>query len=150
MLSIICKGTVMSNILGWVISVLVIYMACVLWGNLGMYFDPQTVVVVLGFTYGLSVVSFGLKATMNSINSFKYILLNPQKDSKELSHIYKTQMKLSFIAGGISTLLGLIALGSNLSDLRSLGPALSIICISLLYPLLVSGLVYYPLYKKLA
>ena len=42
----------MSNILGWVAAIAVIYMACALSGSISIFLDVQTFIVILGFVYG--------------------------------------------------------------------------------------------------
>ncbi|PKF56424.1 hypothetical protein CW748_10755 [Alteromonadales bacterium alter-6D02] len=115
-----------------------------------MFLDTQTFIVILGFVYGLSIAVFGWRHTLASISGIKHLFSKQSVKNPELSYIYKTKIKFSFWAGGISLLISIVAIANNLDDLSVLGYALAVALLSLVYPVILSGALYYPLYKKLA
>ncbi|SFD49904.1 hypothetical protein [Pseudoalteromonas denitrificans] len=141
----------MSNILGWLMCVGVVWLSCVLVsGNIRVFIDASTFISIFPFIYGLTIVVFGLSKAVNSIVGFKYLFLEKPDNDSELSDIYKSQINFSMIAGVILTLISITGLLATLHDIQALVPALTEVILGLVYPVLISGLVYYPLYKKLA
>lgn len=142
----------MSQILGWLAAISVIYMLCALGGGVNMMLDAQALIVIFTLIYGLTLVIYGFSNTVNSITGIKYLFNENLSSNSELSHIYKTQIKLSMIAATIYLLIGFVAIGHNIVEINTLQlmQSFSVTTLSLVYALLLSGLIYYPLYKKLA
>lgn len=140
----------MSNILGWLVSIAVIYLAFVFAADIAIFIDPQTFIVILGFIYGLTIAVFGWQQTLASISGFKHLFSKQNIRDPELSHIYKTKIKFSLWAGFISLLISFVAIAHNLADSAYLGYAIAVALLSLVYPIVISGALFYPLYKKLA
>jgi hypothetical protein len=141
----------MTNIIGWLISVGVVWFICsISLPNIKILFDAPTFVFIFSFTYGLTIAVYGLSKTVNSIVGFKFLVIEKPDRDPELSNIYKTQISGSVIAGIIMILIGVLSLLNNVPENEALFPALAVLILGLMYPALISGLVYYPLYKKLA
>jgi hypothetical protein len=142
-----------SSTLGCLIAVgAVCFLSTLVAGSIRLFINLQAVVFIFSFIYGLTVVVFGLRKSMDSILGFKYLFMEVRDSDSELSTIYKNQISFSVIGGVIYALIvitGQLATGYY----QNYGGVVSIVAVSmfgLLYPALVSGLVYFPLYKKLA
>ncbi|RXJ74944.1 hypothetical protein CS022_01835 [Veronia nyctiphanis] len=140
----------MSHFIGWLISVAAIFLSVTLSADWRIFLDTQTFIVILGFVYGIPLAVFGWDKTLKSIVGFKYMFTHPSTKKPELGLVYKAKIKFSFWAVGISFLISLVAIANNIEDLSVLGYALALALLSVVYPMILSGILYYPLYKKLA
>jgi len=142
----------MSNIIGWLISVGAVWFICsISFSYTKILFDTPTFIFMISLIYGLTISVYGLSKTINSIVGIKYLFTGKPDGDSELSNIYKTQINFSVIAGIILTLLGSLSLLNGMPKIGvGLFPALTVWILGLIYPVIISGLVYYPLYKKLA
>ena len=142
----------MSNILGWFLAIVATTFFLGISAELSMYIDVVTIVFIIPAVYGLSLVIYGYRKTLLSIKSIKYLFISANTPKEQLSNIYSTQIKLTIITSVIGLSAGLMAVLVNydLVDSRSIGPELAVLMPLILYPSLIIGLIYYPLYKKLA
>ena len=143
----------MSKVLGWLIAVTVVCLIAVLVsGSVSVFFDPLTLIYTVIFIYGLTVVVFGLSKAINSILGFKYLFIEKPEKDPNLSVVYKNQMQIAVFSGIIHILIvttGLLSQGV-FNNNEALEPALAVAMLGIVYPTLISGLVYYPLHKRLA
>jgi len=115
-----------------------------------MYLDMHTVALLIPLIYGLSLISFGKELTLQSIFGFKYLVSPASKPLPLLANVYKTQIKFSIIAAIIGFFAGLVSILTNMNDPAAIGPAYAVLVLVILYSALATGLIYYPLYKKLS
>ena len=140
----------MSNILGWLLVILATAFFLKLSAEPSIYIDVATIIFIVPAVYGLSLVIYGYRKTLLSINNIKYLFMSVVTPKEEVSNIYLNQIKLTIITAVIGLSAGIMAFLSNYDDPSSIGPGLAVLMPFILYPSLIIGLIYYPLYKKLA
>ena len=144
----------MSHFLGWLLAVVTTFIFLKLSAAISMfiYIDISTIVFILSAVYGLSLVIYGGGKTLQSIIHIKFLFLAVNEPKETLSDLYLTQIKLVIIASVIGLSAGLMVFFDNyeLANSNSIGPELAILMPLILYPSAIIGLIYYPLYKKLA
>jgi len=139
----------MGNFLGWLISVLVTLVLFIKSGILEWYLDQISMIFVLGAIYGISIVIFGVKQTLESIYGVKYLFLASSK-SPQLANIYKTQMQISILVAVIGVINGALTFLSTINDPKGIGPAIALALVTAMYVAILSVFLYLPLYKKLS
>ena len=142
----------MSNILGWFLAIAATAFFLGISAELSIYIDVVTIVFIIPTVYGLSSVIYDGRKTLLSIKGIKYLFIAVNTPKEALSNIYLTQIKLTIITSVIGFSAGLMAVLVNYDpvDSSSIGPELAVLMPLILYPSLIIGLIYYPLYKKLA
>lgn len=143
----------MSHFFGWLLAVIVTFFFLQISAeSIFIYIDIVTIVFLFGTVYGLSLVIFGGSKTLQSIIHIKSLFTSGDTANKVLSNIYLTQIKLAIIASLIGFSAGLMMVFANyeLADSNSIGPQFAILMPLFLYSSIIIGLIYYPLYKKLA
>jgi len=104
------------------------------------------------YIYGLSLVTFGLSKTLRSVVGLKYLFIEKENSALELSKVYKCQINFSIVAAIIYTFIVIIGLlaNSDIDGFKVVIPTIAYSILGLSFSVLISGLIYYPLCKKLS
>lgn len=136
------------NILGWLIAIPSLVYLLSTTGQITVFFDFGFYVVIPLIIYGLSMVSFGKEDTVRSLSNLRYLVLGNANHCKRLSRIYKTQVVFSFVAGLVVFLAGLIVALADVEQVSVVFASISLHLVAPFFSLILTGFVYYPLYKK--
>ena len=141
----------MSSTVGWLLatSSLILWLAFSSASQFGIYLDIPSLLLLVPVVYGLSFVIHGTDLTVESVSGIKYLFVQKPPRNRHLALLYKNQIKFSMIAAVIGMISGLIPVLNYMDSFTSIGPALVIVLSPLVYSVVISGMVFYPLYKKL-
>ncbi len=144
------KNRKKAGILQFVIGIMVLFIgvwfaivAMAGYGGLGGYYDAATIIILVFFAAGMLLVAGKIKAIGKSIKMAVENSGGFTEEEKEAAiHNLSFGMFTVLFAGAISILIGGINLLMNIHDLSSLGPCLSVLLISVLYPVFVDAFLY--------
>lgn len=120
-------------------------------GDIRLIIHWPAILLISIYIYGLSIVTFGLFKTLSSVVGLKYLFIE-KNSALELSKVYKCQINSSIVAAIIYIFIAIIGLLKN-SDIDSstvVIPTIEYSILALSFSVLISGLIYYPLCKKLS
>ena len=112
-------------------------------GNIGMYIDPISILIVFVPTWGALLVGFK-GYLIKSITS----IWKTDVDSQTLgqcAEVWRASNKYAITFGFLGVLLGLIPMFGNLEDLSKLSPSLAVALIPILYGLFWGAIVASPI-----
>ncbi|WP_444997871.1 hypothetical protein [Aliikangiella sp. IMCC44359] len=118
-------------------------MAMILAGSLSMYVDIASLLIIfppaIAFTYASTSVKGVTKA-------FTILFTNDTNQSEQIYGLSKRVFTVlgnsGVILGIFMTLIGWVAIGANISDVREIGPAFGVSILTLLYGVVLKLLCY--------
>jgi len=111
-------------------------------GYLGTFLDVPSALLVVGIVLGGLVASFGPRAIVRALRqAFEQDPL-PGRDTAVSLRLAQHGYRLSWAAGVLGMLLGVVLMLSNLSDPADLGVGAALCVLSLLYGALLAELVF--------
>ena len=147
-----------SSIVGLLGAYTLIVLAIILGGDLLSFGDNTSVLVVVGGTFFLTLLSFPLKNAISIYGYFLHAFVYPnfQEYEKKIQGDLETGilmfdrlMTFSKSCGGVGILIGFVFLCQNLNDPASIGPAIAVMLLSILYALVLAYVLFLPAKTKL-
>lgn len=130
-----------------------VFLFCILgmgFDNVGSFIDfPSLQIVVV-----LSVAAMFFSSDIEVITGIPSLLkndtlFNKAEDYKPYIRMFDNGSRYAIAGGMVGTLIGLILMLGNMSDVESIGPNMAVALISLLYGIMLSELVYQPIRHQL-
>jgi flagellar motor component MotA len=121
------------KILGATFSVILFTLFILAGGSISSVFNPLSLVTILGVTWGFMIFKYGEKA-------LKFWWLPVY----ERSQIAKWSGEMCLHVGVAFTIVGYMQIANGFTDIKSLGPAISVATISLLYSYLCYLFLFLP------
>lgn len=106
--------------------------------NIGAFLNPQTLFLIAGFSFFLLLGAHGKKFLYFIPESLKTLFFDPSEPNQEFSQIAMDGERFSLASGMIGVIVGLILLLGNLEDPSTIGPAMAMSLLSVIYGLLIS------------
>ena len=116
-------------------------------GDILLFINIQSILIVLGISLALILASYGGKG-LGLVFKAPFARNMSKEDIKKCINIYKDLKVYLIVSGFIGTLIGLILMGANLTDLDALGPGLALSLITILYGLL-AYIISLPIQRRL-
>ena len=147
-----------SSIVGVLGAFILIVLAIRQGGELSSFIDLTSVLIVVGGTVFLNLLSFPLKNFVSSFDYYVYAFVYPnfEEDEKKVQGDLETYilmfdrvMTFSKSCGGVGILMGFVWLCQNLNDPAFMGPAIAVMLLSSLYALVVAYVLFLPAKTKL-
>ena len=140
------KAGILQFVLGIMVLFIGIWFAIVSaagYGGVGGYYDATTMIILVIFTMGMIMVSGRLNAICKAI---RISIHNGEKCSDEEKTVARRDimflMIVILISSIISILIGTINFLMNTSDLKFIGPALSVTLVSVLYSFCIDAFLF--------
>lgn len=142
-----------SSIVGVIGAIVLIVLAIKQGGELSTFFDTTSILVVNGGTALLTLFSFPLKNYISSPGYYLYAFVYPnfEEDEKKIQSDLETGilmfdrvMTFSKSYGWVGILIGFIWLCQDLNDPSSIGPAVALIILCILYALIIAYVIFLP------
>lgn len=121
-----------------------IVFAMLLITDFGVFLDPPSAAIVLGITVFVTLAQH----TLGSIGSAFRTALGSDKDSGDVQEhvaVLGTVRVAAIGAGVVATLIGLVNMLANMDDPSSVGPAMAVACLTMLYGVLIAEVLIAPL-----
>ena len=131
---------------GVLFTIIYVAFVAVIGGELAWYVDAASFVFVLAPLVYFFLITKSGKSICSYVKSGftkNYAYARGELDS--IAGAAKNAMKVTLAAGGISFLIGLMIVLRRFDDPQMLGPYLSVMLVSLLYSLVISFFVFFPL-----
>ncbi len=106
--------------------------------SIGAFFDPQTLFIVGGLSFFLLLGSHGKKFIAFLPEAIKTLFFDPAGEDPVFADIARDGERFSLASGLIGVVIGLITLLSNLEDPSTIGPAMAVSLLSMIYGLIFS------------
>jgi flagellar motor component MotA len=128
---------------------LVIFLAGIIWtiitsgGSVLTYLDIPSLIIVGIFPFLFTSVLFGF----NEMGLAFSVLIRKETEKEKLinaTNFFKIYGKVTWIAGCVAVLIGVIAMLANLEDRTTLGPNLALALISMLYSGIINVIIIIP------
>jgi len=113
--------------------------------GVSMLIDTPTAFFYVGTMFSVVIATKSFKtfvSTINAVLSKNYYISG--SDKEKAIRLFKLLAKISLIASSVSTLVGLITLLTNLSDIRYLGPSIAVAILPILGGLCVNLIFIHP------
>lgn len=107
-------------------------------GNLSAFISPQTLFLVFGLSFFLLLGAHGKRFLSFIPESIKTLFFDPLEQNPEFAQIAMDGEKFSLASGTIGVVVGLVTLLGNLDDPSSIGPAMAMSLLSVIYGLFIS------------
>ncbi|MFC1650788.1 MotA/TolQ/ExbB proton channel family protein [Candidatus Latescibacterota bacterium] len=135
-----------SMIVGIIIVIAFLLFGIISGGSLALFINIPSALIVGGVLIGGSLISFGFAVPLKAV---KEALLGRGVQALDELKIYINFFNLASqlsIAGGVAgTLIGLINMLAKMDDPSSIGPAMAVALITVLYGVFLSEFVFQPL-----
>jgi len=132
----------LSRFLGITLSLAVLAAAIMPFTSLGSYLDTSSILLVTGLVIGGLMASFGPRAILRSLRQALASSPLPGRDVANSLAIARHGYHLSWAAGGVGVIVGVVNLLSNLGGPSEIGPGLALALLCLLYGALLAELVF--------
>ncbi|MEW6710757.1 MAG: flagellar basal body-associated FliL family protein [Candidatus Riflebacteria bacterium] len=106
--------------------------------NFGAFLNLPTLFLITGLSFFLLLGAHGKKFLYFIPESLKTLFFDPLEPSQEFSQIAMDGERFSLASGMIGVIVGLVILLGNLDDPSSIGPAMGMALLSVIYGLLIS------------
>lgn len=114
--------------------------------NLPAFIDIPSLLIVLGLSLAGIYASFDFKTISDSGGViFGRISLKSEMEFEKHIRLWELASRYALGAGGVGTLLALIIMLGNMSDVESIGPNMAVALLSALYGIIISEFVFQPL-----
>lgn len=126
--------------------------------NLAIFVDIPSLLIVVGGTLAITMVSFPLADVVGFLSYVKHALLPPQADAdreKAMREMEKGILMLGRMKtyaqamGWIGVLLGAVIILKNVDDPATLGPGAALMLLTALYGTIIAFMICWPLRTKL-
>lgn len=132
----------LSRLLGISFSFAALAAAIMPYTSVGSYVDVPSFLLVLGLVVGGLMASFGPRATLRALRQALESAPLPGRDVTDSMRLARHGYHLSWAAGGVGVLIGVVNILANLGDPSQLGGGLALALLSLLYGALFAELVF--------
>lgn len=114
--------------------------------NVGAFIDFPSIQIVLGVTL-LSLLVTTSHSTIQKLPAvlFGVTRLKNEEEAAPFVNMFESMSRVALAAGGVGTIIGLILMLGNMSDVESIGPNMAVAMICALYALIFSELILQPL-----
>lgn len=149
------RKNVMQSLLALIVVCGSIVMLFLLAGNVNMFMDFYSILFLLLFTYSSTVIAFGHHGLFKSIKGLGYLFASDiaQSPASEfLSEILKKQVVFIYAGSFIATLIGCIAIFSDVEAIESTRVfynAMAVNVLIILYAAIIAEGIFRPLAIKL-
>jgi flagellar motor component MotA len=110
--------------------------------SLGSYLSVPSFLLVAGLVVGGLMASFGPRSTLRALRQALESAPLPDRDVTDSLRLARHGYHLSWAAGGVGVLVGIVNVLTNIADPSQLGWGLSLALLSLLYGALLAELVF--------
>ena len=145
-----------ATIAGFILAV-----SMVLFGmgfDFNTFIDANSILIVVGGTCGLTIVSFPLSDVVNMPRHLWYCWVPPKpgadrdtviSDLKKGIFYFKRIKEYAIACGWVGVLIGLVLMLKSMDDPAAIGPAMAICLLTALYGILFGYFVFIPISTKL-
>jgi DNA-binding XRE family transcriptional regulator len=140
-----------DGIVGLLLSVILISWLLSLGGPFWQFIDIYSLVFVIVFPFALASISSGLGLTLKTYSALHWFIIEPkqERDIQLMLPVMRRLIVYSYSAGGLGSLIALIAIFSNISPLhQDFWPAMAIALLSLFGGAIIAELAFRPLKHK--
>lgn len=135
----------MLYIVGAVIYLGLILAAIAAGGSLAAFIDIPSIMIVIGGTFAVTIISYSLEDIDNALKSAFSGVTDVTK-LKMGAYFWLSQVRILLGVGAVGTIIGWIKMLQNLSDPNGIGPAMAIGLLTFFYGLLITFLLPIPAY----
>ena len=139
--------------LGFVVALL--GWAMLLGGDLFLFVDPVTQLMVVGVTVGLLLLTHGLEATVASLVGGLGRLLYPRyfkvwtaEEAQRAGRVASSAVRFSLLAGTLGGVIGLVAMLRVLGEPASTGDAMAVMMNAGFHSLILVGTWFLPIARR--
>jgi flagellar motor component MotA len=131
---------------GVVLAIMLIVVAVILGGRLGIFVNIPSMFVTVGVALGLQLVAVGRGAFADRARPIHVLCGNVSASNLKSQYAdnLRTMVRHLYTAGGIGTLIGWIQLLTNFDDPSQLGPALAVSLLRLFYAVVLAECIVRP------
>ncbi len=121
-------------------------------GDLLMFSNVPSVIIVLGLTVFLGITSFGWKTFRDGFRALWIVYQNqvPSWVGPQHLRVIRAMRRHFLVSGFLGTVIGLVQMLASLSDPASIGPAMAVAMLTVLYGLFFSLFLCQPALSHLA
>ncbi|MGN7612790.1 hypothetical protein ACQZV8_11975 [Magnetococcales bacterium HHB-1] len=142
-----------SGIIGFVLAIAIISIGILLGSDLHVFFNPPSLIFVLGLTIGLGLLSFGAQKLFFAIKTvFSLTLLGrtPNPEQVNLISVIRGLRKHLYYSAMIGAFIGWVQILSTLDDPAALGPAVAVSIFTIFYALIFDQIFCQPALHRIA
>lgn len=137
------------NLFGFLAMIFILLIGMGL-ANLGSFIDFPSIQIVVG----VSFLSLFATSSLINIKLLPQVLLGTvrpknMEEAKPFIDMLESMSRVAMGAGGVGTIIGLILMLGNMSDVESIGPNMAVAMMCALYALILSELILQPLKNRL-
>jgi flagellar motor component MotA len=142
----------LSRLIGLNILVVMVGGTMMLGGKIGIYIDIPSIVLIVGALLGGSLLCFSLEQLADA---FKAVVQGPDAErvpawqQQVRAAVFGRLYLLSWGSGLVGTLIGVIAMLSDLSDPASIGSGIAVALLTAFYGAMLAELVFGPMQQTL-
>ena len=127
-------------------------------GDVTAFIDPASIIIVVGGTIAMTLVSFPLKDVVGLIGFYMYAIKPPGADAdrekveRELEKgilMLGRQKTYAQTTGWIGTLIGAVLILKNMDDPAAIGPGAALALLCPLYGAIMAFMIFWPVRTKL-
>ena len=128
-----------SNVIGWVLAVLLAYAAVASGGNVRMFLNLPSALLVLGLSYFLGVAAYGRRDFNYSLKALLFAYRRKLPHSLGIRHvgIIRSMRQYLIMSGVLGFLVGVVQMLNHMDDPSAIGPAVAVALLTVVYGVLL-------------
>ena len=147
-----------ATVVGFVLTITLVVMAMLDGGTMDLFINVPGLLIVVGGTLGLTLISFPLQDVLKSSKYVAYAFVPPQPgadrdtiidDLEKGIFMFKRIKSYAMACGWVGDLLGAVLILAHLDDPAAIGPEAAIMLLTALYGILIGYVVFVPVSTKL-
>jgi len=140
---------------GLLLTVSALLMGMLLGGQIWVFCDVLSCLLVVGVTMGLLVLTHGLPATVTSLFGGLGRLIMPGRfapwmpeESKAAANVASSAIRFALLSAVLAGLISFVAMLQKLNDPTEIGPAVAVMMLSAFYALTMIALWFLPITRR--
>ena len=135
------------RIIGWMCALLCLGAAMSMSGGLTIYINLPSALIVLVVGFGTLTFAHGGKNLVLLLRAlFSQV---EEKDAQRVALVAQSAHKSFLYAGGLGSLVGVVAMLANLDDPSAIGPAVAVALLTLLYGAFAAVFLWMPTERRM-